>query len=80
MTPSEEFTARLLSDYWDNDCGDMDGAEIQEMAVKSGLAIERPVTQEDIDGSTRMQEWDMEPGDLWTFATPELLALMRQLK
>ncbi len=79
MTPSEEFTARLLSSYWDNDSCDVDGADIEDMAVKAGLAIERPVTQDDIDGSEHLQEWDMEPGDTWFFASPELLALMRQL-
>ena len=41
MTPFEEFTARLLKLYWDNDCCDIDGATIQDLAVKSGIAIEK---------------------------------------
>jgi len=79
MTPPEKFAALLLNAYLDGDCTDMDGGDIQNLAVKAGLAVSRPVTQEDIDGSENMQEWDLEPGDTWFFLTPELLALMRQL-
>ena len=80
MTPAEKFAALLMSNYWATGGGDMDGGDIGDMAVKSGLVIERPVTQEDIDGSECLQEWDIEPGDLWVFATPEFLALMKELK
>ena len=80
MTPAEEFTARLLDKLWADDCNSMEGYDIEVMAVETGLAVERRVTQEDIDNSDAMQEWDMVPGDLWAFATPELLALMSQLK
>ena len=80
MTPAEKFAALLMSNYWATGAGDIDWRDIGDMAVKSGLCIERPVTQKDIAVSECLQEWDIEPGDLWVFATPEFLALTRELK
>ena len=80
MNKPEEFTARLMRLYWQNDCCDIDGEDIQEIVVKSGLAIERPVTAEDIANSDHMQEWGVEPGDTWVFPSPLLLDLLAELK
>ena len=80
MTPFEEFTVRLMQTYWGHGCCDIDGAEIQDLAISTGIAYSDLLTQEDIDGNAAMQATGMEPDDLWTFATPELLALMKELK
>lgn len=80
MTPFEEFTARLMRLYWEHDCCDIDGGDLQEMAIKAGIAVERPVTQDDLERSDIMMQWGMKPGDPWVLASPELMALMEKLK
>lgn len=80
MTPCEEFTARLMRLYWDHECADIDGSDIDDLGRKCSLLYDRPVTQKEITQSAAMREYDLKPGDNWTFGTPELLALMKELK
>lgn len=80
LTPCEEFVARFLRLYWDEDCGDVDGGSVQDMVVKCGLAIERPITAEDLKEDSRPVEYGCEIGDTWIFATEETTALLNRLR
>ncbi len=80
MSPAENFTARLVLYYWERDCLDVDGSDLQDMMVAAGLAEERPATQEEINTNEAMQEFGTEPGDPWYFPTPEMASLMDEYR
>ena len=80
LTRYEEFTVRILRLYWDNDCCDLAGEDLQDLAVKCGLAIERPITEEELKEDSRAYEYGCEPGDTWVFPTDETTQLLKRAK
>jgi hypothetical protein len=59
-----EGFAKLIKNKWvDSYFMDLDGGDVQDIFLKSGLGIERPATQKDIDNDDGLQEYGTEPGD-----------------
>ena len=56
---------------------DIDGAMIEELFVKYGLATEGPATEADCKEDWA-KEWDIEPGDQMLTYHPDLVALMKR--
>lgn len=64
-----KFAKMILDAYWP-DCFDIDGADIQEMGVKSGVMVEVPGGyNESVHGESI---YDADPGDRWYVAHPGL--------
>ena len=64
-----KFANAILDTYWP-ECNDIDGADIQERAVKAGIMIDAPGGYDpDKHGES---EYDAAPGDPWYIAHPGL--------
>ena len=55
------FARTVIAALWEGAGGDIDGGEVQEAAVKSGLIVETVATAEDLAGSDYLGE----AGDPW---------------
>ena len=71
------FIADLVGFWRDRDCMDIDGAAIQDLLVKHGLASEGPATEEDC-ATDWAQEFGLELGDTVLHDHPDLVALMKE--
>ncbi len=67
------FIERLLDDYHEHGCTDIDGADLQEWLLRYGLCVERPATKDDMVWA---EEWDIEIGDPVIVRSPELKAFL----
>jgi hypothetical protein len=72
------FVVELVAMYRAHDCMDIDGADFQELFVKHGLGIERPITAE--EAGQVWYEWDAEEGDLCVMDSEEFAALKQSVK
>lgn len=71
------FVVELIETYRDHHCGDIDGATVQDLLLKHGLCVERPITKEEAE-----EEWaeafDIEEGDTAVVDSEEFAALKRR--
>jgi len=67
-----KFANLILDAYWP-DCNDIDGAEIQELGIKSGVMQEVPGGYDPEKHGESV--YDAEPGDTWYVAHPGLALL-----
>jgi len=70
----ETFIGAFFVQYFNGE--DIDGDDIQKLAIEHGLAVERPATEVDCH-SEQAQKYDIEPGDPWIDYSDELQALMK---
>lgn len=71
------FATDLLRDYVKHSHGDIDGADVQDMIVKHGLGIPRPITQAEID-SDLYEMYDPAAGDEIVVYSEEMLRLLEE--
>ncbi len=71
------FIAAVVALWREHWCGDIDGADFQELLVKHGLASEGPATEEDC-ATDWAQEYGVEVGDMFLHDHPDLVALMKE--
>lgn len=63
-----------------NDSLDIDGMDLQELALECGLSEERPLTQDDMDRDGPWHDHDCEVGDPWYFVTDAAYAFINKGK
>ncbi len=71
------FIAAVVALWRYHDCMDIDGASIQDLLVKHGLASEGPATEEDC-ATEWGQDYGIELGDIVLHDHPDLAALMKE--
>ncbi len=72
------FVRDLMQGYFENDCYDIDGGDIQDLAIKHGLANEVAATEADCKDE-RAQEYGVEPGDPYLRWSGPLQALLKEI-
>ena len=64
MINYEGFAKAILTKYWDGDCGDIDGMDVQDLAEEHGVIVKVPYDPEK-HGEEGGSEFGIEPGDDW---------------
>lgn len=63
MTPLEKFGARVLRMWFDHDFMEVDGADLEQIALDTGVVFTTPY-RIDEHGPGMHDEWDVQEGDL----------------
>lgn len=73
MMDKDIFIRDLLMLYGDGD--DIDAVDLQDLMLKHGLLVARPLTAEEAQQEWARQ-WDCGEGDPWNFYSDELKAIL----
>ena len=72
----EGFGKALLEKHWEHNCGEVEGDEIQDMALEYGLIVKMPYDPETHgDGGL---EFGLEKGDEWYVPADEVERLRKE--
>ena len=70
------FLHELLVEYYASEYGDIFGERLQDLLIKHGLVVERPITAMECK-SEWAQEHGLKPGDVTAFQSQELKEFLR---